>query len=241
MKREILFAAVSLLSSGAVICAPQAAPAPAHTPQLVAGSSQMPPAIKGAPFTAKQISELKGTLRDGTNVDRIDTFTRSRDSEGRTRTESDTSVLIRDPVARVVYELNKTTHVATLPLVSSATQDQIREAAQAALEAAQAQKITRESLGTKMMEGLLVEGTRTIEIGTFAGLETDPVIKIVEEHWYSPELKMDIMTSRDDPRQTTMSIFRLTDIQRTEPDPALFQLPPDYTVRDQNKKREELQ
>jgi hypothetical protein len=243
MKRAILLVAVGLLISSVAECAPQATPTPAppRNPQLVAGSSQMPPAIKGAPFTAKQISELKGTLRDGTNVDRIDTYTRSRDSEGRTRTESDTSVLIRDPVARVIYELNKTTHVATVPPVSSATQDQIREAAQAALEAAQARKITRESLGTKMMEGLMVEGTRTIEIGTFAGLETDPVIKIVEEHWYSPELKMDIMTSRDDPRQTTMSIYRLTDIQRSEPDPALFQLPPDYTVRDQNKKREEMQ
>ncbi len=49
------------------------------------------------------------------------------------------------------------------------------------------------------------------------------------------------MMSRDDPRQTTMSIYRLTEIQRIEPDPALFQLPPDYTVRDPNKKREELQ
>ena len=78
-------------------------------------------------------------------------------------------------------------------------------------------------------------------MGTFGGPETGPVIKIVEEHWYSPELKMDIMTSRDDPRQTTMSIYRLTEIQRVEPDPALFQLPPDYTVRDQNKKRDELQ
>ena len=243
MKRAILFAAASLLISGVALCVPQAAPtpAPAQSPQFVADSFQLPQPIKGAPFTAKQTTEVKGTLRDGTEIDRINTTSRSRDSEGRTRLEIETSVLIQDPEAHVIYQLNKTTHVATVAPRSTATQEQLRAAAQAAFEAEQARKITRESLGTKTMEGLMVEGTRTIETRAFGGLETDPVIKIVEEHWYSPDLQIDIMVTRDDPRQPTISISRVTDIQRTEPDPALFQVPPDYTVRDPNKKREELQ
>ena len=56
-------------------------------------------------------------------------------------------------------------------------------------------------------------------------------IEIVSERWYSPELKMVIMTRHSDPRAAE-STFRLTNIRRTDPDPSLFQVPSDYTIKD---------
>ena len=54
-------------------------------------------------------------------------------------------------------------------------------------------------------------------------------IKIVIERWYSPDLQMNVLVKRSDPRMGT-TIFQLTDIQRKEPDASLFQVPADYTV-----------
>ncbi len=45
--------------------------------------------VKGAPFTAQQISESSGALRDGTHISRSTTVAFARDAEGRTRRETD--------------------------------------------------------------------------------------------------------------------------------------------------------
>ena len=47
--------------------------------------------------------------------------------------------------------------------------------------------------------------------------------------WYSPELQTVVYSKRDDP-MAGQSITRLTKIVRAEPDPALFQIPADYTL-----------
>jgi hypothetical protein len=44
------------------------------------------------------------------------------------------------------------------------------------------------------------------------------------------------MTRRSDPR-TGDTTYRLTNIVRAEPDPALFQVPPGFTVRETGIKR----
>jgi hypothetical protein len=49
------------------------------------------------------------------------------------------------------------------------------------------------------------------------------------EEWYSPQLKLVIQSTQNDPRfgQTT---YTLDDIQQGPPDEALFQVPPDYKI-----------
>jgi hypothetical protein len=58
----------------------------------------------------------------------------------------------------------------------------------------------------------------------------------VNETWYSPELQMVILSKRSDPRfgETT---YRVTNIVRSEPDAALFQVPSEYTVIDSGSKK----
>jgi hypothetical protein len=83
------------------------------------------------------------------------------------------------------------------------------------------------------MEGITVEGeriTRTTPIGADGN---DKPIDSIEEMWYSPELYITVLDKRSDPRNGE-EITRLTNIIRGEPDPALFQVPPDYTIVDDN-------
>jgi hypothetical protein len=52
----------------------------------------------------------------------------------------------------------------------------------------------------------------------------------VRETWIADDLKVPLMTKVTDPRMGTMSM-ELTNINRSQPDPSLFQVPADYTVK----------
>jgi hypothetical protein len=87
----------------------------------------------------------------------------------------------------------------------------------------------KESLGTQTMEGVSAQGERrtsTIETGAIGN---DRPIQIVSERWYSPDLQVEVMTKRSDPR-IGEEITRLININRAEPDPSLFQVPAGYQL-----------
>jgi hypothetical protein len=163
-------------------------------------------------------------------------------------------VTINDPVAKVHFSLDAARKVAiqspmmftqrlewtaasaasaatvtsgTTTVSSGAATIQMRRLQ--AVGAAQAQDARTEQLGTRDIEGVKVEGTRTtITIPTGAIGNVAP-IEIVSERWYSAELRTVLSSRRSDPRfgETT---YRLENIVRAEPSPELFQVPPDYTV-----------
>src|SRR5262249_54769225 len=56
-------------------------------------------------------------------------------------------------------------------------------------------------------------------------------IDTVNETWFSQELKIMILSKRSDPRFGE-STYRITNISRSEPDAALFQVPSHYTTID---------
>lgn len=88
----------------------------------------------------------------------------------------------------------------------------------------------------KMIEGLAVEGrsgSKTIPAGQIGN---ELPITITSEEWRSPDLKVLVLTRHNDPRSGETT-YRLTNIVRAEPDPSLFMVPPDYTVRDTGIKR----
>lgn len=91
------------------------------------------------------------------------------------------------------------------------------------------QKGQSESLGSQVIEGIKVEGTRITSIIPAGTIGNDQPIQIVTERWYSPELQMVVMSKRTDPRvgETT---FQLSNISRAEPAVTLFQVPADYTL-----------
>jgi hypothetical protein len=94
-----------------------------------------------------------------------------------------------------------------------------------------------ESLGTQFMEGIAVEGTRTTQTIPAGQIGNESPISIVSERWFSPDLKVLVMSRQSDPRfgETT---YRLTNLSRAEPSPALFEIPADFTVVDPGAHRE---
>ena len=88
-----------------------------------------------------------------------------------------------------------------------------------------------ESLGTQTIEGVNAEGTRaTLTIPAGEVGNTLP-IEVVDETWYSPELQIPVLTKHRDPRSAETT-YRLTNINRGEPDRSLFEVPTGYTVQE---------
>jgi hypothetical protein len=86
-----------------------------------------------------------------------------------------------------------------------------------------------ENLGTQNMEGVEVTGVRTTQTIPAGKIGNDRPISIVTEVWTSPELKTIVLSKRNDPRMGEQT-FKLTNIQRGEPDPSLFTVPSDFAV-----------
>jgi len=183
-----------------------------------------------------------------------------RHSEGRTRTERlmftglagpngatepVRLVHIYDPVAGYSYTLDPEKHIAhriTVPVPSElpkgvrvegmlmpVTGSRPAAGKSGASGPPQTRKMKHESLGTDVIDGLTAEGRRT-SITTPVGVEgNDRPLTRVCDHWTSEELKITILSKCSDPR-TGSSVMRIQNLDRAEPDPLLFQVPPDYTV-----------
>ena len=88
-----------------------------------------------------------------------------------------------------------------------------------------------EQLGQQTINGVLATGTRTTQTIPAGTIGNEQPIEVVSEQWYSNQLQTVVMTKHSDPRMGT-TVYQLSNIQREEPSPALFQVPPDYTVQD---------
>jgi hypothetical protein len=88
-----------------------------------------------------------------------------------------------------------------------------------------------ESLGKQTVDGVVAEGTRSTITIAVGQIGNDRPIEIVSERWYSPELQVVVRSTHDDPR-VGRSAYRLTNLERKEPDRSLFVVPSDYTVED---------
>jgi hypothetical protein len=92
-------------------------------------------------------------------------------------------------------------------------------------------QISRESLGTEIVDGILIKGTRTTTVYPVGSFGNDRPVTVVRENWMSPELLIVVLTKISDPR-TGEFTSRLTNISRSEPDPSLFQVPAGYEIID---------
>jgi TonB family protein len=94
-----------------------------------------------------------------------------------------------------------------------------------------------ESLGKQMVEGVECEGERAVTTMPAGTIGNDRPIETVNETWYSPELKIMILSKRSDPRFGE-SAYSVTNITRTEPYAELFQPSSDYTFIDGDSKKQ---
>ena len=198
--------------------------------------------VTGAPYSATIVTEVIQPLADGNRIERRSTSTVARDSRGRVRREQQLAaigrfvpqggaemVTITDPVGNVHYSLDRERKIANrMPLpVINRIDTPVR--ALPTVSGTRTTPVRAESLGSMQMDGVLAEGTRTIVTIEQGAIGNVAPIEIVNERWYSPELRAVVQSRRSDPRYGE-TIFRLENIVRSEPAPELFRVPADYKI-----------
>jgi hypothetical protein len=210
-------------------------------------------AIPERPFSAKTTTEWTQTLADGSAISKHLEANLARDSQGRIYRENHTfvpanserksplwEVHLYDPVTRSQAHCSTRAMQCILTDYSPMT---FFENAPTGSNAEGTRTLTRESLGSDVVEGIYVTGTRettTLSPGV-AGNER-PLVS-TREFWYSSQLQTNLTVIRNDPREGNQ-VVRLSHISISEPDPHLFELPIGYSVRDMRtsvlRKREKL-
>jgi hypothetical protein len=89
--------------------------------------------------------------------------------------------------------------------------------------------IKHEDLGTQTIAGVSAQGQRDTSTIPAGKIGNERPIEVVSESWYSAELHATVLRKHSDPR-VGETVYQLTDIQRVEPDPALFQVPAGHKV-----------
>ena len=211
--------------------------------------------VTGAPYSAVEVRESSQTLTNGNVITQKNQSNVYRDGSGRVRTETTmalhrgpvqgdtatgtpgathTVVSIHDPVAGVNRELDsatKTAHEMALPPARGGNPNPANRPGRGGAPRTPAAdpNVTTETLAMQTINGIQATGirvTRTIPAGEIGNAQP---IQVVHETWQSADLKVPVMVKTSDPRFGTTTV-QLTGITRSEPDPALFQTPSDYTV-----------
>lgn len=208
--------------------------------------------VAGAPFSATFSTHTTQALADGNQIQHSATGTFARDSEGRTRRDmtlpavgpwatSATSgqtpphvVFISDNVAKTQYILEPNRKIARQTRYFRGGKRGGNESPDAKgappEESGNRRNVVTASLGTQTINGVQAEGTRTTHTIPAGAIGNANPIVITNERWYSAELQTVVMIKRSDPRMG-VTTFELTNIQKLEPDAALFQVPADYAVK----------
>lgn len=192
--------------------------------------------VQGKPLSASEVRHTEHVLSDGSHISRSETEHFYRDSMGRMRTETATGAVIFDPVAGFTYDLTTSRKTYTKSRVGPNSVVTIAAAAHYSSSSSHSGKATpkpgsgvnTEDLPPEFLNGVYVKGARvttTIPSGTIGN---DRDLKVVNERWYSDDLKLLLKSSNSDPR-FGVTTYELTDISQAPPDPALFQIPAGYT------------
>jgi hypothetical protein len=197
-------------------------------------------AVNGKPFSAEFSAESTQVLGDGNRITHKITARLYRDKEGRTRRDSQLARLgpwsagangpielsfLQDPVAGVGYTLNPRAKTANkYELKRAPVELPVERPLSKAPYGAQ-----RSSLGPRVIEGIEATGIRdslTIPAGKMGN---DKPIELSYERWYSPELKLLVLSRYSDPRFGE-TVYRVVYLRREEPDPTLFSIPSSYRI-----------
>lgn len=159
------------------------------------------------------------------------------------------SVSLMDPVARTMATLfvnGKTAIVTSFSQLTAPTpaipptpeqearMAEMRAKAQAYRREHPAPLSSYEDLQPQTIAGVYSTGRRHM-LTIPAGREgNDRDIHVTEDTWTSPDLKIRMRNATDDPRIGNITM-EVTELERNEPDPALFQIPPDYKVTEQRQ------
>jgi hypothetical protein len=193
--------------------------------------------VPNLPYTAEIVQRFSETLPNGNQVVRKRRIVQMRDSQGRTRIENFSTdgpgccenrnqpdvVNLYVPLQRQFIQLfprTKKARVMTFPGTGPIpTHGDPND-----------KNIERQSLPGRTIHGIYSEGTRvTFLVPHNDGRATE--VGCVKESWVSPEMKIAVLT-KSGGTCSDGGITEIREIDRNEPDAALFEIPADYEVLD---------
>jgi hypothetical protein len=89
-----------------------------------------------------------------------------------------------------------------------------------------------EKLGTRIIAGVLCDGTRSVHIVPAGDKGNEQPIEISTEFWTTRDSRIVMLNIQDDP-YTGRNTTEVTEFSLAEPDPSLFAPPPDYKLVEQ--------
>jgi hypothetical protein len=212
-------------------------------------TTHTPATTEKPPYTATIVTTIDQTLVDGNTIHQEQTATQARDSQGRTRTETQVAistnsaankfmVRVMDPVAQTFTIWVVGSGVAKVhPMHSPSTGGEARSSVSSesstgsgAIPVRSRDDIKTENLGTREIQGVEATGrrtTRTIPAGEEGNAE--PIVS-TRETWMSRTLNLTMLSISESPKDGKR-MSAVTELQQGEPDAALFQPPPDYTIQ----------
>jgi hypothetical protein len=211
----------------------------------------VPKGVAGAPFSGQMSVETVRTLANGSHLTRPIRLQPMiyRDAMGRTRTDPEMTQLgsnvgpqisrlaeISDSVAGYRYiidDFHKIAHRMTACVRALSAGGPAAGPPPAV--AARGVTMTTDQLGTQVMSGVTVTGTRqttTFPPGTYQSND-GPVTRVSEE-WHSAQYGLNFLSKSTTPDGETTQT--MTKFMAGEPDPALFQVPAGYQIVDETQK-----
>src|SRR5215471_865991 len=159
--------------------------------------------VPNAPFTGVIKVERSVVLRDGSVKDFRTIREIGRDSRGRIFS---TGTVNRPPETQPPALLDGSTTGNSIPRNDFTKQ---------------------EDLGNRQMEGLAVHGVRETQTIPAENSPAGKEIVVTDEFWYSADLRINMLIKHSDPRTGSVTMT-VTQVKRSEPDPALLEIPEGY-------------
>jgi len=197
------------------------------------------PLVAAQPFHAKVTAEFTRVLADGTTVSEKSYDVAARDGTGRLYREDRGRVAAnsdREPPLLRTFVYDAKTGLIT---ICNLARSQCRLASfnpgahpveePVGLSPDGTSTLTRESLGSKKIDGLEVQGTRETRLFKRGSQGNDRAIVATTEYWYSPRLQIDMEITRDDPMSGKQH-FAVTELKLGEPGPDWFAVPSGYRL-----------
>jgi hypothetical protein len=192
------------------------------------------PSLPNAPFSATVNTTSSRLLSDGTTITVVNHRRVVRDRAGRIFQERRmlvpddgkhkslvTQIEISDPVAHNLYICSPPGKTCQLEFFT----------AQEFSPPPTGPSPNREDLGKRLIDGVNTVGTLVTRVIPSQLIGNDQPITMKIETWYSPQLGVNLLTKREDPRSGSQT-FELSDVSMGEPGASYFKVPGGYRVID---------
>jgi hypothetical protein len=214
----------------------------------------LPPAplpVTGEPYTAERATTSYQKLADGTAIEHKSIVSLARDSQGRTWTKAKLqgdplrpetmerySISIYDPNTRSSTSWCTCNKFATAkhfgdPLPRRAERDPGMEGMDVYLGPSSSIRLKYhvEELPPQVIMGVTTRGSRAVRTVPTGVDGNDHDLTTTIQSWYSPELRLALMTIIDDPVKG-LTKLEFENLKRVEPDPAIFRVPAGLMLRE---------